>query len=648
MKFSICFFLVLLLVRAGLANTSKSADAAKEDEITAVVTHINDTVHVQRRRQQEVEQQSLVCNPQFFTPQPQSSQQEETLDASNVFGLLFNVRSKDNGVQFTGFELYTTSADENFYYELYTRTGDYWPIDNDNAVGGIETFDLLSQGLTKGSTNCSQEVDEGTALYCTLAVVPKQAFLPSQWPISEKNQWRTFYITLSSQNLVVRNSNSITQPAASERVVVSSTPDLDLFEGIGTKTYPYSTSPDYYLERPMGFIGKIHYSVVNADDQPQLAPPTPSSPSSPPPAVTTQQPPTTTPQPTATPIIPSTVASPTMKPTRPKCRPGRPCPTESQPDAGATIIMPTSKPITIIQTIVYIENTPPRALNAREISKYIEVMQSFLDQSTSLEDNGVTTLNITVVNDDLIQEPKQKGKGGSRKGSGYLRKNTPLTNGINTTASYAYYHNEVGGNYIPKIYPAIFVQTTFEVITELPYDVAAFYLWNEFRTNEEELISLFHDNSLFVSYFREITNVTVQVVNELIAPTASPTKFIDNTTIVESENSVEPERANIWMYLGITIGVVWLVLTCCSFRQIINHRRSQRYRQDLRRLTRQFSPFRSTFGRRNSYSFDQGRFSMAVFSPSRIARQLFSTLFTKQSGDGDSNRSDDSSLQSFG
>src|SRR5210317_854581 len=161
MKFSICFFLVLLLVRVGLANNTISADAAKEDEITAVVTHINDTVvHVQRRRQQEVEQQSLVCNPQFFTPQPQSSQQEGTLDASNVFGLLFNVRSKEDGVQFTGFEFYTKSTDQNFYYELYTRTGDYWPIDN--AVGGIETFDLLSQGLTKGSTNCSQEVYEGT------------------------------------------------------------------------------------------------------------------------------------------------------------------------------------------------------------------------------------------------------------------------------------------------------------------------------------------------------------------------------------------------------------------------------------------------------------------------------------------------------
>ena len=636
MKFSICFFLVLLLVRAGLAKDNTRTDAAKEDEITAVVTHINDTVHVQRqrRRQQEVEQQSLVCNPQFFTPQPQSSQQEGTLDASNVFGLLFNVRSKEDGVQFTGYEFYTTSTDQNFYYELYTRTGDYWPIDN--AVGGIETFDLLSQGLTKGSTNCSQEVYEGTALYCTLAVVPNQAFLPSTWPISEKDQWRTFYITLSSQNLVVRNSNSITQPAASERVVVSSTSDIDLFEGIGTKTYPYSTSPETFLERPMGFIGKIHYSVVKADNEPQLAPPTPSSP---PPVVTTQQPPNTTPQPTATPTIPSTEASPTMKPTRPKCRPGRPCPTESQPDAGATIIMPTSKPITFIQTIVYIENTPPRALNAREISKYIEVMQSFLDQSTSLEENGVTTLNITVFNDDLIQEPKQKGKGGSREGSGYLRKNMPLTNDINTTASYAYYHNEVGGNYIPKIYPAIFVQTTFEVITELPYDVAAFYLWNEFRTNEEELITLFHDNSLFVSYFREITSVTVQVVNELIAPTSSPTKFIDNTTIIESENSAELERANIWMYLGITIGVVWLVLTCCSFRQIISHRRSQRYRQDLRRLTRQYSSFRSTFGRR--------RFSVAAFSPSRIIRRLSSTLFTKKSGDGEAS-SDDSSLQSFG
>ncbi len=227
-------------------------------------------------------------------------------------------------------------------------------------------------------------------------------------------------------------------------------------------------------------------------------------------------------------------------------------------------------------------------MGPRDRSKYIEVMTNFLDQSTSLKNNGITTVNITVVNDDLIEEPKNKKKG--RGGNNLRRKRSLLNNSINGIDSYSYYHNEVGGRYnIPETYPAIFVQTEFAVMTALPYDVSAFYLWNEFRTHEEELLTQFHENSLFISYFRDIQNVTVQMVNELIAPTAAPTIFVENTTITASENSVNQGFDNIWLYLGATIGVVWFILTCCSLRVIFRHRREQRYRGDLRRLTQLFT-----------------------------------------------------------
>jgi len=368
-------------------------------------------------------------------------------------------------------------------------------------------------------------------------------------------------------------------------------------------------------DTPKGFIGKIDYvSIEGAGSKPQSLP---------------------TAQGVAPPIgsLP-TVSSPTIIPTRPKCRPGRPCltqPGDIGPINSATI-MPTISPTKLIQTIVYIENTPARALNEREISKYIEVIARFLDQSTSLEKNDVTIMNITVFNNDWIEE-KKKYAGQS----GNLRKNGLLPNDINTTDSYAYYHNEEG-SYIPKIYPAMFVQTTFEVMTNLPYDVAAFYVWNVFRTNEEELKTLFHDDSLFVSYFREITNLTVQVVDELIVPTASPTKFIENSTLVEAENSAQLDRRNIWLYLGITICVVWLVLTCSAVRHIFRYRRRQRYRQDLRMLTTQ--EYSSSDTRNIERTSSKTVFKQSSFAMKRSKHR-------EEDCGEDSSRSDDNSLKSF-
>jgi len=620
---SIILPLLVLLVRAEVVITSIIDD---EDEFLA-------------NKQQRRLLKSLDSNPQFYTPPQQPQQQrQQSLEASNVLGLLFNVRTKvDGSIQFTGFEFYTTpTTDSNLYYELYTKEGEYWEaedvLDGGAFVGGLDTFDLISQGLTRGSGNCT-ETFQDTALYCTLAVVPDQGFIQSQWIISEKMSSRTFYITLSSKNLVAQRKNRVaqgsnptTQQSADERVVAS-TPELELYDGIGTKTYPLSSNREYYYDTPMGFIGKIHYN-----EDPQLVAPAPS------PIATPQQ------QPTQPPT--SIGTSPTPKPTRPKCRPGRPCLTQPAPDTGDGVTsIPITSPTTTIRTIVYIENTPDRALETREISKYIEVMTKFLDQSTSLTNNDVTTMNMTVFNDDLIEEPDGKKRAGrsGRSGGGSLRKNRLLSNDkINATDSYSYYHNEVGGLYIPKIYPAIFVQTEFLVQTNLPYDVAAFYLWNEFRTNEEELVKQFHDNSLFVSYFRDILNVTVQVVNELIAPTAAPTKFIENTTIIDSENSAQQDFGNIWLYLGITIGVVWFVLTCCSLRHILKHRRRQRYRADLRRLTNQYS----SFGSKN-----RERFSMTMFSPKTVIKTVSFALtrsrHRKNARDEESQRSDGDSLESF-
>ena len=620
---------VLFFVRANVAITG-TADDEVEHAHTSEVTRSRDSSKVLRQRRLL---KSLESNPQFFAPSQQpSQQQDQSLVASNVFGLLFNVRSKvDESIQITGFEFYTQQVDRRFYYQLYTKEGDFWKTEQDGStgtVGGLDTFELISEGLIRGSSNCTDSFQD-TALYCTLAVVPDEGFTQSQWEISERFQSRSFFVTLASKNLVTQGASPTQEQTADQRMVAS-TPELELYGGIGTTAYPVTRDTDYLYGTSLGFVGKIHY----VNDDPQLAPEVAPQPSQQPPQSPTsiKTSPTTAPQQSTqspTPIG----TSPTAKPTRPKCRPGRPCLTPPKPDTeDSATSMPTTSPTTTIRTIVYVENTPDRPLGPRDRSKYIEIMTKFLDQSTSLKNNGITTMNITVVNDDLIEEPEDKKKGTSRLGnSNNLKKKRSLPNdSINGIDSYSYYYNEVGGRYVPETYPAIFVQTEFVVMTALPYDVAAFYLWNEFRTHEAELLTQFHENTLFISYFRDIQNVTVQMVDELIAPTAAPTIFIENATITASENSVQQGFENIWLYLGITVGVVWFILTCCSLRHILNHRRGLRYRDDLRRLTNL-----NSFGSRNRESM-----TAKMTSPKEVFNRLSSFLIrSKHSKRGDEKRS---------
>ncbi len=675
---SIILLLLALLVRADAVITGtvyEENDHVHEHTEAGTRSNVSSNVPQQRRRLQVLK--SLESNPQFFTPLQQSQQQQLSLESSNVFGLLFNVRSKvDDRIQITGIEFYTAQVDRVFYYQLYTKEGEFWETTDDgNGVtvkGGPDTYELISQGTIRGSENCTDSFQD-TALYCTLAVVPEEVFVESQWTISEKLQSRSFFLTLASKNLVVQRSAPTQQQVRAGERVVASTPELELYGGIGTNAFPVTRDSEYLYGASLGFVGKIHY----VNDDPQLAPGVPPQPSS----TTTQQPtqsptpvktspnttatqqptqlqistqtlPTLAPQssPTATPPQPTPsptpigTSSPTSEP-RPKCRPGRPCLNPPQPDTEDSVSVtdtPTTSPTMTIRTIVYIENTAGRPLGPNDRSKYIEVMTKFLDQSTSLKSNDVTTMNITVVNDDLIEEPEDKKKGSGRLGgSRNLNKKGPLpNNSINTTGSYSYSYNELGGQYVPKTYPAIFVQTEFDLMSKLPYDVAAFYLWNEFRTNEEELITQFHDNSLFISYFRDIQNVTVQMVNELIAPTAAPTIVVENTTIIGSENSVQQSFENIWVYLGITVGIIWFILTCCSLRHILNHRRGQRYRQDLRRLTYQIS-----FGSRN-----RERITMKMLSPKELVNRLSSVLTRSKhrNSDEENSPSDGESIESFG
>ena len=206
-----------------------------------------------------------------------------------MVGLLFNVRSKvdnpETTIYITGFEFYTTTSGS-VYYELRTREGEYYdePSGMDGVAGSIgayDSFDLISLGIADGSGECAETIraykesglfDEEDDDVCSLSIVPEEDFdessngIKNPWRLKGANATRSFYITLASMNLLVLPSKAATTTLTNDEplfdtVVVASTDDLEIYEGVGAQTYPFHETEDFYHGVPLEFIGKIHYQV---------------------------------------------------------------------------------------------------------------------------------------------------------------------------------------------------------------------------------------------------------------------------------------------------------------------------------------------------------------------------------------------------
>ena len=647
---------------------------------------------------------------------PATNENPNIPEALNVVGLLFNVRSRiSNGTLFiTGMEFYT-SMSGSLFYELYTKNGSF--REEKDALGDVTKFESLSGGLVVGPGTCS-DVDEraydapeaafdtpageiatiqmmgdtfntlntsldSRSLTCPLAPIPKDDFIDGsnsnedassrpyyRWTIPP-NGTRAFYLTLASNNLLVKPS---TTPDPADSIIAASTQELDLYEGIATKTYPFSKDENFYYDGAMKFMGRIHYRVeyiIQVEttipeteteietDMPSFVPtsssygptadgdndgseqseegavlssvPTPLGSSARPTEPLASNAPTITPHPTtATPSLsthPTASSSPSQEPSEPpvkRCRPGRPClpPPTPPPTANPTVPLPPIDysqldPMTI-ELIVTVENVPERIMNDREIEHYEEVMTTWLSNNAELEKNGVALNQTTMFYHNLLENNEGRGGGGSKglgrdfgnngrfddndntgnngntiarartSGSGssggirpvhYLdivkggnivkhghvpkqhgsktadtnRRNRQLLSSSeknndeqNSTSPDAYIYNyntqlpKSKFAYTPQTFPAIYIMTKLDVYSTLPYDVVAFFLWNEYMTHESSLLELFHTQSLFVSYFRNAERITVQMVDDLsFPPTVAPTKASDVVAVDEEEAAEE-------------------------------------------------------------------------------------------------------------
>eukprot|EP00584_Thalassiosira_punctigera_P008857 CAMPEP_0172544654 /NCGR_PEP_ID=MMETSP1067-20121228/14752_1 /TAXON_ID=265564 ORGANISM="Thalassiosira punctigera, Strain Tpunct2005C2" /NCGR_SAMPLE_ID=MMETSP1067 /ASSEMBLY_ACC=CAM_ASM_000444 /LENGTH=694 /DNA_ID=CAMNT_0013331247 /DNA_START=139 /DNA_END=2219 /DNA_ORIENTATION=- len=585
----------------------------------------------------ETNEHVLYSNPQFFALPEQKSAgdgDDEPPDAVAAVGLLFNLRSKladdDATIRVTGFEFYT-SLSGTVFYDLSSREGKYYD-EGQGARGGpgIGTWTSFDSrtGLADGAGRCDRisehygsaplepqitnRAPESTITeVCPLTIIPEEEFVApyAPWTLGA-NSTRSFYITMASQHLLV----SPGAPSSDfDAIVTASTPDLDLYEGVATRTYPFhGIRTDYYHPEPKGFIGKIHYRVEEREGA-FLPTKKPSSPRPNPdetnstetyPGEPTAAPQTPDSYATLPPTLAPTTSSPTAKPTK-RCRPGRPClsppiPVTATPTASPLI---SSSLSTTVEMMVYLENLEAaRVMEEREEKEYLEVMANFLQQNQNLRKNGVVVTRVKIFHHNLLEEENKKRKNGrelkagSKVGSSVSEKKAKdrvRNNGKGGFGSFKYentqnsflYNYNTKSLYTPKIHPAIYVMTKVEVMTKLPRNVAAFFLWEELRDNEMFLMKRFKEQSFFVSYFRELTSITSEVVRGLSRPpTRAPTKeAASGVDGAKGEGEEVRSRGNTWSYVGVAIGFIWLFLMLCGFKEIIKFRHKGKEKKELKR-----------------------------------------------------------------
>lgn len=254
--------------------------------------------------------------------------------------------------------------------------------------------------------------------------------------------------------------------------------------------------------------------------------------------------------------------------------------------------------------MVYLENVPNRIMSPREEKEYVEVVTEFLKGNENLRKNGVNTNKINVFYHNILDEDEKKGTHGrmgfcrryyNASSKRPTRQDDKKYNQLSlcdfddaedTDGESFVYNYNTKSRYVPKVHPTIYVMTTVEVITKLPDHVAAFFVWDELREHEMTLVDEFNRNSLFVSYFKYLTNITTAVVDELSRPpTFAPTEF----TAAGEEGSEDGEEMGNRTYpvlasVGLALGFLWFFLTLCGMREIAKHRRKWRGDKEVRRL----------------------------------------------------------------
>ena len=264
-------------------------------------------------------------NSQYYT----NATTAESEPLEEVVGILFNIRSKLTGgatIQITGMEFFS-SLEGTAFYQLSAKKGPYYVeetgvLDGPEGMHPVGSYEMISSGVRFSAGECSSTIRQDAASVCPLTIVPREDFVPKGeeplWSLVGPNSTLSIYLTMASSNLLVRQSAASNPQFDSE--VIAQTDDLEIYEGLGFNTFPYSSSKDTYSDAPVSFIGRIMYKVVSLETDSRVDDPavTPSNDLSvPPTAQPTATPSASVPPPTANPSKRATDAPSTTTPVEP-------------------------------------------------------------------------------------------------------------------------------------------------------------------------------------------------------------------------------------------------------------------------------------------------------------------------------------------
>jgi len=275
------------------------------------------------------------------------------------------------------------------------------------------------------------------------------------------------------------------------------------------------------------------------------------------------------------------------------CRPGRPC--VSSPGGGeggddgsaaaaAADADDAGPSFATIDLVLYMANVPERAMTEREQEEYRDRVLGSLKGNQDLSRNNVIVLGLTIFHHDVYRARENKkekirkngggrdGREGGDGGRGLKRSGTEQVGSSGGGGGYARDEEESKFN---ATYPTVLVMTELEVATRLPRDVAAFFVADELRAHAAELVGSFNDNAIFVSYFRDLRDIYVEVVDGglSVPPTEAPTIFVNLTSNASEEEEDANERRGLYAPIGIALGILWLLLNLYTWRTVHRYRK---------------------------------------------------------------------------
>ncbi|KAL7463237.1 hypothetical protein ACHAXS_003610 [Conticribra weissflogii] len=178
------------------------------------------------------------------------------------YGILFEVKTRPGvGTILVKSLSFVTRSEGMVEYEIHTKLGSYA-----GQHGKFKFFDLIASGRVKGQgSDAFTRVNDNDDVYNSKSYV---GFQPVHIPGDRGS--RSFYVTIKKvpdgeEQPPILFSYPINEDNEGKAVydVVTSSPEIEIFEGDGVLEEPFPKNGDSpYYRRPRGFLGVVEYDMV--------------------------------------------------------------------------------------------------------------------------------------------------------------------------------------------------------------------------------------------------------------------------------------------------------------------------------------------------------------------------------------------------